>query len=469
MTLPPRSDPNEPVSPSIVPPSPELVTPPTLPPGSPIGLPADPTRPPGDRAPIAPGLTTPAANGPTTAGATGAGGPTTGPPAAIATATRTAAEPILEVRDLAVEFDLRRGSVRVVDNVSFSIAPGEIVGLVGESGSGKSVTMLSILRLVPPPGRIANGRISFRGNDVLGLDRRAMRQLRGSQIALIPPDATAALNPVVRAGDQVVEGLTSHNRARNKAEARKLALEMFTRVGLPNPELRYRRYPHELSGGMQQRMLVASALLLSPGLILADEPTTALYVTIQAQILRLLLEVRDEFGTAILFVTHDLAAVAEICDRVLVMYAGHIVETAPVAELFARPLHPYTLALMLSVPPLSSTPGDTLTTVAGAPPDPGSWPVGCRFAARCALRAKLGNPDICVTTDPPLASVGPDHASACHFAMRTAEIEHLSAAVDAQVTAVAEAAAEGASDLGGERDPFSEEAIVPADTPEVHP
>jgi oligopeptide/dipeptide ABC transporter ATP-binding protein len=380
----------------------------------------------------------------------------TAPATPIPPATQAAA-PLLEVRDLAIEFALPKGSVRVVDHVSFSIAPGEIVGLVGESGCGKSVTMLSVLGLLPPPGLVAAGQITFKGTNLLALGKRELRQLRGSQIALIPPDATAALNPVVRAGDQVVEGLHSHGRTRSRSEARKLALDMFTRVGLPNPELRYRRYPHELSGGMQQRMLVASALLLSPGLILADEPTTALDVTIQAQILRLLLEVRDEFGTAILFVTHDLAAVAEICDRVLVMYAGHIVESAPVGELFSRPLHPYTKALMSSVPPLRSEPPETLHTVAGAPPDPGTWPAGCRFAARCALRAKLGNPEVCDTVDPPLLDVGPVHRSACHFAHRTPEMDAVSARVEEQVTAAAEAEEEASTGqaVAGGRDPFA--------------
>jgi oligopeptide/dipeptide ABC transporter ATP-binding protein len=368
--------------------------------------------------------------------------------------------PLLDVRNLAVEFGTRGGSVRVVDNVSFSIAPGEIVGLVGESGCGKSVTMLSILQLVPPTGRVVAGSITFKGTNMLGLDRRQLRQLRGSQIALIPPDATAALNPVVRAGDQVVEGLHSHGRTRSKKDARNLALEMFARVGLPNPELRYRRYPHELSGGMQQRMLIASALLLAPGLILADEPTTALDVTIQAQILRLLLEVREEFGTAILFVTHDLAAVAEVCDRVLVMYAGHIVETAPVKELFSRPLHPYTRALMSSVPPLSATPAELLHAVAGAPPDPGSWPAGCRFAARCFLRAKLGNPEICETVDPPLADVAANHRSACHFAEQTGEIERgVSGRVEEQVLATAAAEEDHTIEapISGDVDPIAGE------------
>jgi oligopeptide/dipeptide ABC transporter ATP-binding protein len=334
---------------------------------------------------------------------------------------------LLEVADLAVEFELLKSHVRVVDGVSFTMAAREIVGLVGESGSGKSVTMLSVLGLVPPPGRIAGGRISFKGQDLLALGRRELRQLRGSQIALIPPDATAALNPVARVGDQVVEGLSSHGRTTSRAKARQLALDMLRRVGFPNPEPRYRRYPHELSGGMQQRMLVASALLLSPELILADEPTTALDVTIAAQILGLFLEIRREFGTAILLVTHDLAAVAEICDRVLVMYAGHIVESAPVDELFSRPLHPYTHALIASVPPLRSDPPRMLHTIAGAPPDAGSWPAGCRFASRCLLRARLGNPEICEAVDPPLLQIGPAHTAACHF---TSEIGRLAMPVD---------------------------------------
>jgi peptide/nickel transport system ATP-binding protein len=369
---------------------------------------------------------------------------------------------LLDVRDLAVEFELPHGHIRVVDGVSFSVDAGEIVGLVGESGSGKSVTMLSVLGLVPPPGKIAGGRISFKGQDLLALGRGQLRQLRGSQIALIPPDATAALNPVARVGDQVIEGLSSHGRTTSRAQARSSALEMLKRVGLPDPELRYRRYPHELSGGMQQRMLVASALLLSPELILADEPTTALDVTIAAQILGLFLEIRREFGTAILFVTHDLAAVAEICDRVLVMYAGHIVESAPIEELFSRPLHPYTHALMASVPPLRSDPPAMLHTIAGAPPDPGSWPAGCRFASRCLLRARLGDPEICETVDPPLLEVGPAHTAACHF---TSEIGRLAMpidrAVEGQVLDPTEAEQDAAladdDELRAELDPFLRE------------
>jgi oligopeptide/dipeptide ABC transporter ATP-binding protein len=331
--------------------------------------------------------------------------------------------PLLHVDQLAVEFDMRDAPpLRVVDAVSFDIDPGEIVGLVGESGCGKTVTMLSVLRLVPPPGRIAHGDLVFGGRNLRSLSPDEMRSLRGSEIALIPPDATAALNPVVRAGDQVVEGIHSHRPNVSRSDARAQALDLFRRVGLPNPELRYRRYPHELSGGMQQRALIASALLMGPQLILADEPTTALDVTIQAQILRLLLDVRETFGTAILYVTHDLATVAEICDRVLVMYAGHVVESAPVEALFAAPLHPYTRGLLSSIPPLSADRIDRLAAVAGAPPDPAAWPVGCRFAARCSLRASLGSPEVCTTDDPPLVEHEPGHAAACHFAGREADV-----------------------------------------------
>ena len=345
--------------------------------------------------------------------------------------------PVLEVADLAVEFATRTGSVRVVEDVAFSIQPGEIVGLVGESGSGKTVTMMSVLRLVPPPGRIADGRITLDGVDVRSLTREQMRALRGSTVALIPPDATAALNPVVKVGDQVMEGVRSHRPSVSEEDARKLALEMFRRVGLPRPEQRLRRYPHELSGGMQQRVLIASALQMEPKLILADEPTTALDVTIQAQILRLLLAVRDEFGTAILFVTHDLAAVAEICDRVLVMYSGRLVESAPVGDLFGQPLHPYTRALMASIPPLSAEPPDRLQAVAGAPPEPGSWPAGCRFAPRCRLRTDLGEPEVCTTVQPPLVEFRPNHRAACHFAGSAAGV----AAAEALAVAVEEAEA----------------------------
>ncbi len=338
------------------------------------------------------------------------------------TGPMTNGTPVLEVTDLAVEFATQTGSVRVVEEVGFVVRTGEIVGLVGESGSGKTVTMMSVLRLVPPPGRIATGRIMVDGVDVRGLSREAMRAVRGSTVALIPPDATAALNPVVKVGDQVMEGVRSHRPGVSEDEARRLALEMFRRVGLPRPEQRLRRYPHELSGGMQQRVLIASALQMQPRLILADEPTTALDVTIQAQILRLLLAVRDDFGTAILFVTHDLAAVAEICDRVLVMYSGRLVESAPVAELFRQPLHPYTRALMASIPPLSADPPERLQAVAGSPPEPGSWPAGCRFAPRCGLRDQLGGPAVCTTLQPPLVEVRPGHHAACHFASSEAGV-----------------------------------------------
>lgn len=360
--------------------------------------------------------------------------------------------PVLEVDGLAVEFATRNGSVKVVEDVAFNVQPGEIVGLVGESGSGKTVTMSSVLRLVPPPGRITGGRIILNGVDVRSLSREGMRALRGSTVALIPPDATAALNPVVKVGDQVMEGVRSHRPSVSETEARALALEMFRRVGLPRPEQRLRRYPHELSGGMQQRVLIASALQMEPRLILADEPTTALDVTIQAQILRLLLAVRDEFGTAILFVTHDLAAVAEICDRVLVMYSGRLVESAPVGDLFGKPLHPYTRALMTSIPPLSAEPPERLEALAGAPPEPGSWPPGCRFAPRCALRGQLGDPEVCTKVQPPLLEFRAGHRAACHFATSEAGVaaaEALAATVEEAEATVVDAPGSGAPSFAG--------------------
>jgi peptide/nickel transport system ATP-binding protein len=367
--------------------------------------------------------------------------------------------PLLAVSGLAVEF-ARTGTtpVRVVDGVSFEIAPREIVGLVGESGSGKTVTMLSVLRLVPPPGRVADGRILFDGRDLRALDAEAMRQLRGDGISLIPPDATAALNPVVRAGDQVAEGIASHRPTTSKAEARNRVMEMFRRVGLPDPGMRYSRYPHELSGGMQQRTLIASALLMGPRLILADEPTTALDVTIQAQILRLLLEIREAFGTAILYVTHDLATVAEICDRVLVMYAGHLVESAPVRVLFDAPLHPYTRALLGSIPPLVPERVERLAALPGTPPDPASWPRGCRFAPRCPLRAKLGGPAVCEEADPPFAQVAPEHRAACHFAGPEAEVLARLGRTDAVPLPLAEDAPESLIDEVPDPLAFADEA-----------
>ncbi|MEO3857284.1 ABC transporter ATP-binding protein [Acrocarpospora sp. B8E8] len=328
---------------------------------------------------------------------------------------------VLQVRDLAVEFSLRGSVARAVDGVGFDVRAGEIVGMVGESGSGKSVTMLALLGLVPRPGRIVAGSVRLRDIELGTLSLRELAQLRGRQMALIPSDAGAALNPVTRIGAQVGEGLAAHLPDLPRAERPARILDILRRVGLPRPEHQVRRYPHELSGGMQQRVAVAMGVQLGPDLLIADEPTTALDVTIQAQILRLLLDVREQSGTGILFVTHDMTTVAEICDRVLVMYAGQIVESGPVVEVCTAPAHPYTRALLDAIPPLGGDPPEQLTTIPGAPPDPRAWPAGCRFAERCWLRERLGNPEKCTSLAPDLADLASERRSRCHFTESVAE------------------------------------------------
>ncbi|MET7395521.1 ABC transporter ATP-binding protein [Dactylosporangium sp. NPDC005572] len=329
--------------------------------------------------------------------------------------TAAGAAAVLEVSGLTVEFSLGGGVARAVDGVDLNVRPGEIVGMVGESGSGKSVTMLALLGLVPRPGRIVAGSVRLRGKELRDAGRRELASLRGRQMALIPSDAGAALNPVARIGVQVGEGLSAHLPELPRAERRGRILDILGRVGLPRPADQARRFPHELSGGMQQRVAVAMGVQLGPDLLIADEPTTALDVTIQAQILRLLLDVREQSGTSILFVTHDMTTVAEICDRVLVMYAGQIVESGPVVDVCTAPAHPYTRALLAAVPPLGGEPPERLTTIPGSPPDPRAWPAGCRFAERCALRASMGNPSECTSKAPPLVSVADGRRSRCHF------------------------------------------------------
>ncbi|MGW3955492.1 ABC transporter ATP-binding protein [Streptomyces sp. NPDC004752] len=346
-----------------------------------------------------------------------------------------AADPVLRVRDLVVEFALRGDVARAVDGVDLDVRAGEIVGVVGESGSGKSVTMLALLGLVPRPGRIVAGSVRLRDVEVAGLRDRELAKLRGRQMALIPSDAGAALNPVRRIGTQVGEGLAAHLPELPRGERPTRILDILTRVGLPRPAQQARRYPHELSGGMQQRVAVAMGVQLGPDLLIADEPTTALDVTIQAQILQLLLDVREKSGTSILFVTHDMTTVAEICDRVVVMYAGQIVESGPVAEVCTSPAHPYTRALLAAVPPLGGEPPKELTTIPGSPPDPRAWPTGCRFAERCRLRRELGDPKECTLSAPslfnllsappddvvPNEAVEAERRSRCHFREAVAE------------------------------------------------
>ncbi|MGE0723056.1 MAG: ABC transporter ATP-binding protein [Alphaproteobacteria bacterium] len=297
--------------------------------------------------------------------------------------------PILSIRGLATEFPTRHGTVRAVDGVDLDVLPGECLGVVGESGSGKSVTFASVLGLVRPPGRIVAGEIVFDGTDLRTLPPAAMRAVRGRDIAMTMQDALTALNPAFTVGTQIVEALRAHDPAfagpAGYRRARERAVEMLRLTGVPDPARRVDSYPHQLSGGMRQRAMIATALACRPRLLIADEPTTALDVTIQAQVLDLIAEMRAEFGMSVVLITHDLGIVAERCARVAVMYAGQVVETGPTAAVIAEPAHPYTRGLLASMPRLSDLDAP-LTPIAGQVPDPARLPAGCRFAPRCVWR-----------------------------------------------------------------------------------
>ncbi|HEX2134848.1 MAG TPA: ABC transporter ATP-binding protein [Microvirga sp.] len=287
-------------------------------------------------------------------------------------------EPLLRVEDLSMTI----GGAPVVEEVSFELGKGEMLGLVGESGCGKTVTALSIMRLFPePPGRIVGGRILFRGENLLEKDEAALRGIRGDRIGMIFQEPMTSLNPVFTIGDQIEEAVLLH-RAVGRAAARRRAVELLDLVGIPSPARTLERYPHQLSGGQRQRVMIAIALANEPDLLVADEPTTALDVTVQAQILDLIQDLRARLGMAVLLITHDLGVVAEFCDRVAVMYAGQIVETAPAADLFRRPRHRYTQALLDTIP-AANPPGRPLPTIAGQVPPPGQRPTGCHFTPRC--------------------------------------------------------------------------------------
>jgi peptide/nickel transport system ATP-binding protein len=323
-----------------------------------------------------------------------------------------AVAPLLEVRDLTTEFRTDSMTFRAVDGVSFAIPKGKTVGLVGESGCGKSVTALSILRLVAdPPGRIAGGEVRYGGKDLLALPEREMRAIRGNKISMIFQEPMTSLNPVINAGEQVAEAVRLHQR-KSRRDAAAATVEMFRLVGIPSPEDRVRAYPHQLSGGMRQRVMIAMALACRPDLLIADEPTTALDVTIQAQILDLLARLQAELGMAILLITHDLGVVAETCEDVIVMYAGRIVEHAPVADIFASPRHPYTAGLLRSVPRLGDH-AARLQEIPGTVPPPGALPKGCKFQDRCPSVQ-----DKCRAEEPPLD--GEDRQVRCWFPVSTA-------------------------------------------------
>ena len=316
---------------------------------------------------------------------------------------------LLEVRNLRTYFATDEGVARAVDGVSFAIQPRRTLGIVGESGCGKSVTALSIMRLIPqPPGRIEDGEILFEGADLLELSEREMRSIRGNEISMIFQEPMSSLNPVYTVGDQIREAILLHQKV-SKAEARKRAIEMLKRVGIPSPETRVDDYPHQLSGGMRQRVMIAMALSCNPALLIADEPTTALDVTIQAQILELLNGLQEDFGMAILLITHDMGVVAETAHRVVVMYAGVVVEEADVLPLFDEPKHPYTRGLLDSIPkPTEKHP--RLATIPGTVPNPLEKPPGCPFANRCPYVM-----EICVAQFPLLGEVKPGHWVRCHL------------------------------------------------------
>ena len=314
---------------------------------------------------------------------------------------------ILQVRDLKVSFRTEQGVVRAIDGVSFDVQEGEVLGIAGESGSGKTVTLLAVMGLITDPNAMIEGSIQYRGRELVGMPARQMRDLRGREIAMIFQDPMTALTPVYTIGWQIVEQIRAHQKISKKAAWDK-AIDLLAEVNIPKPEEAVHRYPHQLSGGMRQRAVIAMALSCNPALLVADEPTTALDVTVQAQILDLLRKLQKTHGSAIVFITHDLGVMAELADRIMVMYAGRIVERSAKAEILADPRHPYTRALLDSIPPLDGPRPHRLRTISGAPPSLLNLPAGCSFAPRCPLRF-----DACAAKP---ALVGTDHATACFLA-----------------------------------------------------
>jgi peptide/nickel transport system ATP-binding protein len=312
----------------------------------------------------------------------------------------------LEVQGLETTFFLKSGPFKAVKKISYSIQAGETLGIVGESGCGKSVTSLAVMRLIENPGKITDGKVIFEGQDLLKIPEGKMEDLRGQQIAMIFQEPMTALNPVLTIGQQIDEQILRHEKV-SKTEAKKRSIEMLNLVGIPSPEERYSSYPHQLSGGMRQRAMIAMALCCRPKLLIADEPTTALDVTIQAQILELIQKLQKQFNMAVQFITHDLGVISEISDRVLVMYGGQVCESAPTQELFKNPQHPYTAALMNSRPHLGERP-KRLQTIEGSVPAPHEFPKGCPFATRCPRQTTQ-----CWNEQPPIVHFGPDHFAAC--------------------------------------------------------
>ena len=327
------------------------------------------------------------------------------------------ATPILRVKDLATQFATHDGTVKAVDGVSFDLFPGESLGIVGESGSGKSVTALSLLRLVPSPGNVVGGQVLFRNDDLLQLSEEEMREIRGRDIAMIFQDPQSSLNPVLSTGFQIAEAMLAHQRP-TRAQALRRAVELLRRVRIPAAEARARDYPHQLSGGMRQRAMIAMGLANAPAILIADEPTTALDVTVQAQILELLADLNHELGAAVVMITHNMGVVAGLCTRVLVMYAGQIVEQGPVEQIFENPQHPYTWSLLKSIPRVDALRHERLRSIEGIAPDLLRPPHGCRFHPRCPFRVEK-----CFTEAPRLVEVKPDQRASCWVTMDRARTE----------------------------------------------
>ena len=325
--------------------------------------------------------------------------------------------PILQVKDLRTQFLTDGGIVNAVDGVTFDLYPGESLGIVGESGSGKSMTALSLLRLVPDPGKVVGGKVLFRDQDLLQVSDEEIRDIRGSDIAMIFQDPQSSLNPVLRTGFQIDEAMLAHHKATPR-EAHQRTIALLRKVRIPAPESRVKDFPHQLSGGMRQRAMIAMGLANSPAILIADEPTTALDVTVQAQILELLADLNHELGTAIIMITHNMGVVAGLCSRVIVMYAGQIVEQGPVDQIFERPQHPYTWSLLKSIPRVDALRHERLRSIEGLAPDMQLLPGGCRFHPRCPFRVEK-----CFTDAPHLEEMAPNQSASCWVTMDRARKE----------------------------------------------
>lgn len=355
------------------------------------------------------------------------------------------AQTLLQVEDLHTQFFTSRGVVRAVDGVTLHVDAGETVGVVGESGCGKTITALSILRLVPDPGRITSGRILFRGKDVTKMDDTEIKDFRGNDVAMIFQDPMTSLNPVTKIGRQIEEAMTAHERF-TPQQARTRVVELLTRVRVPSAQNRVKDYPHQFSGGMRQRAMIAMGLSNEPALLIADEPTTALDVTVQAQIIELMKQLNRELGTAMMLITHNMALVASLCQRIVVMYAGRIVEEGPVDQIFKSPQHPYTWSLLRSVPRVDEARKDRLVSIRGLPPDLSNPPPGCKFHPRCPFVV-----DKCKVQEPELDEVAPAQVARCWVLMRNVKEVDVDAAKQSAISreAVQKLKVPATTDAGG--------------------